>query len=237
MKISVVVSVLDEEDILEECLSRLIAQERPADEIIIVDNGSTDGSLEIAGRFPVRLISETRRGIWAARATGYDAATGDIIVCCDADSYVPPGWLGVIEERFRNDLSLVGLSGPGEFYDTTKIGAVFGRYAYMKAYFFFVGLGLGHDTLFGSNFAMRRKAWHQIRGEVCSESERFFDDIDTAIHLGPIGKIAYEPAMAVGISFRPLRSPVGMVKRYIKAFRTIFGHWPKYGPWKFMFRR
>lgn len=237
MKLSIVISVLNEEALLGECLTRIKKQLRSGDEIIVVDNGSTDSSVDIAKRHKARVVHEPKRGIWAARATGYDSAKGDIIVCCDADTMVDDGWLKRIDQHFTQDESLLGLSGPGYFYDTNKVAALFGKYWYVKSYFTSVGLGLGHNTMFGSNFAIRKRTWNVVRDDVCKHTEKVFDDIDTAIHVGALGKIAYDPELRVGISFRPMRSPIGMLRRYKKAFFTIVSHWPQFGPWRMVLKR
>lgn len=212
-----------------ECMKSLAHQTRPADEIIIVDNNCTDETIRIARKFDVIIIHETKQGIWAARSTGYDAATGDIIVCTDADARFTPNWLKNIESAFKNP-AVIAVSAPGKFYDgprfTNKLADMF----YMEAFFLFVGLALTTRPLFGSNFAMRRTAWRKVRQTVHNQTEKVYDDIDLTYHLLPHGSIKFDRELYNYISIRPLRHPIDMLKRYRKGMHTIITHWPQQSP-------
>ncbi|HET6924501.1 MAG TPA: glycosyltransferase family A protein, partial [Candidatus Saccharimonadales bacterium] len=86
LTISLVIPVYNEEDHLDACLRSVMAQRIPFDEIVVVDNNSTDKTLWIARTFPnVRIVRETRQGVVHARSTGFDHARGDIIARIDAD--------------------------------------------------------------------------------------------------------------------------------------------------------
>ena len=84
---------------LERCLLALREQRRPADEIIVVDNSSTDDSAAVARRHGATVVEERRPGITAAASRGYDAATGDIVARCDAET--PPIAEGPPGHAFR----------------------------------------------------------------------------------------------------------------------------------------
>ncbi len=99
---------------LERCLKSVLAQSRPPDEIIVVDNGSTDDTAGVVRRFesvcPLRYVAELRPGVGRARATGCAAATGDILAFMDDDAVAEPGWLAALEEAFYLDPN-VGVVG------------------------------------------------------------------------------------------------------------------------------
>ncbi len=82
----------DGEAHLGEAIESVLGQTRPCDEVIVVDNGSTDGSAEIARRYApaVMLVSEPRPGIGAARNAALRAADGSHVAFLDADDLWEP---------------------------------------------------------------------------------------------------------------------------------------------------
>jgi glycosyltransferase involved in cell wall biosynthesis len=86
--VSVVIPCLNEAENIEECVRRanaVMGEHRLQGEVIVVDNGSEDGSGDIARAAGARVIDEPRRGYGQAYQAGFDAATGDYIVMIDAD--------------------------------------------------------------------------------------------------------------------------------------------------------
>jgi glycosyltransferase involved in cell wall biosynthesis len=86
---SIIVPAFNVETTMKRTLNALLAQTHPSFEIIIVDDGSTDATNQIATKFSrdprIHLIRQTNRGLAGARNTGIAAAKGDIIGLCDAD--------------------------------------------------------------------------------------------------------------------------------------------------------
>ncbi len=77
------------------CIGPLFAEIPPGlvEQVIVVDNGSTDGTGEIARRAGARVVVEPRRGYGYACAAGAAAAESEIIVFMDGDgSFIPPNW-------------------------------------------------------------------------------------------------------------------------------------------------
>jgi len=91
--ISVVVCAYNAEDTLEECLTHTCALDYPNLEVIVVDDGSTDATPQIAARHPVRLATIEHAGLATARNEGLRLATGDLIAYLDADAYPQEEWL------------------------------------------------------------------------------------------------------------------------------------------------
>ncbi len=85
MKASVVIPALNEERYLGGLLSDLTVQTRPPNEVIVVDDGSTDGTAEVARRFPSVELLAGSPPVASGRNLGGMAATGDVIVFFDAD--------------------------------------------------------------------------------------------------------------------------------------------------------
>lgn len=104
-RISVVIAVLDARRTLARCLAALDALDPAADEIILVDNGSTDGSLDVLREWTETrpgavLLQEPRRSASAARNRGSTATAGEIIAFTDADCVAEPDWLRHLTEPF-----------------------------------------------------------------------------------------------------------------------------------------
>ena len=88
--VSVVIACYNGERYLQETIESALAQSHPAVEVIVVDDGSTDGSSEIAQRFPVRYIHQENRGLTATRNLGISVSRGDYVVFLDADDRLRP---------------------------------------------------------------------------------------------------------------------------------------------------
>src|SRR5262245_32703356 len=79
--VSVVVIVLNGAATIGPCLEALARQNFPRDcyEVVVVDNGSNDGSVELASQYPVKIVHQRKRGYAPARNAGIKAASGDIV--------------------------------------------------------------------------------------------------------------------------------------------------------------
>ena len=230
LRISLVVPARDEADRLPRCLASVAAQTRQPDEVVVVDNGSSDATARLAAAAGARVVHEPVRGIWPAAATGYDAATGDVIARVDADTVLPPDWLARVEHLMTADPACDAVTGPGRFRGLRRVPAGIAHLLYMQTYFVLAGLALGGTPVFGSGFAVRASAWRAARTAV-HRDEDVHDDLDLSFHLRP-GSVRYDDGLAVSISARPFRSPGGMVLRLVRGWRSVVLHWPQQGPWR-----
>lgn len=221
---SVVIPVKDDARMLEHCLAALGRQSRVADEVIVVDNGSSDDSAAIAVAWGATVVSEPAPGIWAAAATGFDAAGGDVLVRCDADSRPPQDWLERIESALGSHPEAVAISGPGRFYGLPPGFRAVADVVYMRAYFWSMRAALGNNTVFGSNFAVRASTWATVADSVHRGDPEVHDDMDLGYHLDPSDDVLYDPALWVGISGRPFSGAGSMVLRTRRAFHTVAIH-------------
>jgi len=230
LAISVVIPVRNDAAMLATALDSLRSQHRRPDEIIVVDNGSSDASAAVARDAGARVVPEPVRGIPSATATGYDAARGDIIARIDADSVCRPDWLARIERRFRAEPDLDLLTGDARFYGSSELVHRLGEALYIGGMYWAVTPYLGHPPVFGSNFAMRRDVWLELADEVHRENG-IHDDLDLSLHVKPWMRVALDRELVVEISARPFATFSGFARRISWVVPTVRNHWPEDSPW------
>jgi GT2 family glycosyltransferase len=92
-KASVVVCAYQAQTTIQECLRSLMDLNYPDYEVLVVDDGSTDATAELAAEFPVCVISGGRLGLSGARNLGLEHANGEIVAYMDADARADEDWL------------------------------------------------------------------------------------------------------------------------------------------------
>jgi GT2 family glycosyltransferase len=110
-RVSVVVCSYNGERTIRDCLEGMAALDYPNFEVIVVNDGSTDRTARIASEYDVRLISTHNRGLSAARNTGLEAATGEIVAYTDDDARPDPHWLYYLAHAFRR-YGFAAVGGP-----------------------------------------------------------------------------------------------------------------------------
>src|SRR5262245_48274064 len=169
--VSVIVCAHNEARYLAACLYSLLAQTRPPDEILVINNASTDETAAVASQVPgVRVVDEPRKGLVVARETGRRVATGEFLTFVDADCRAPLTWLERVERRLASR-AVVALTGPYRFYDWDWTGRTL-----IRAYDFVVAPpthAVVHHLLkigaifYGGNFAVRAETLARIGGFDC----------------------------------------------------------------------
>ena len=193
MTISVIVCAHNEARYLPACLHSVLAQSRIPDELLVINNASTDETSLVASQIPhVRVVDEPRKGLVVARETGRRHASGDLLIYLDADCRAPLTWLERIERRFDRDAALIALSGPYRYYDWDWTGR-----ALIRAYDFTLApatqllvrhlLRIG-TIFYGGNFAVRKEALERIGGFDTS-IEFHGEDTNLGRRLFAIGKV------------------------------------------------
>ena len=92
IRFSVIIPVFNGEKFLERAIRSVLSQKLPAFEVIVVDDGSTDGSAEVAAAFGdlVKLVRQPHQDQSTARNTGVGIAAGDWLCFLDADDWYYP---------------------------------------------------------------------------------------------------------------------------------------------------
>ncbi|UBQ02870.1 glycosyltransferase family 2 protein [Curtobacterium sp. TXMA1] len=219
-QVSVVVPVLDDAEHLVRCLDALAAQTHSVHEVVVVDNGSTDRSVEVALAAGATVLHEPVRGIARASARGYDHAAGDVIARLDADSVPPPGWVAeAVRLLARPDV--VAVTGPGRPARGGTVLRTVWNGLYMGPFFALMWSALGRPPLFGSAMAMHRDTWAAIRSRAHRDDPEVHDDVDLSMQLDPAWHVVASRSLTVEVSARPLSSATSAFVRTRRAFHTF----------------
>jgi glycosyltransferase involved in cell wall biosynthesis len=204
--ISVIVCAHNEEAYIVPALLSLLGQARPPDEILVINNASTDRTKAVAASLPgVRVVDEPNRGLVVARERGRRESQGDLLVYIDADCRAPRMWLGRIERRFVARPDLIALSASYRFYDWDWAGRSLARLYdltlaplthILVKYVLRIGV-----VFYGGNFAVRREALAQIGGFDTS-IEFHGEDTNLGRRLSQVGIVELAQSCAIQTSAR-----------------------------------
>jgi glycosyltransferase involved in cell wall biosynthesis len=186
--IAVVIPAYNEEEHLGALLNALLVQTRTPDEIIVVDDGSADGTAEVVKRYAdhrVILLEEPHEGVNAARHKGTMRAAADIVVQTDADVVPPREWIDRIASRFEREATLIGLTG--NVRDSR--GRLLENLTAQMANLIFPGMG--------STTAFRRAAYVRTAGYNPAIPIHFGGDVEFWGRLCAEGRCVHDPSLVV----------------------------------------
>jgi glycosyltransferase involved in cell wall biosynthesis len=184
---------------LAESLKAVLAQEglSPGDQILVVDNGSTDHSLEIAeGYRRIRVLHQPKRGSYAARNLGISSTDGEIIVFLDPDCRPRQGWLAAIRDSMR-DPGVEIVLGSKNFAKRNHQLRVLAAYENEKTQW--VLSRRNPCTVYGytNNMAVRRLMFHRfgLFQERVRGSDTIF--VQQVVHSLGVSVVRFNPQMEV----------------------------------------
>lgn len=125
--ISVIVPIYNSEKYLDECISSICSQTYKNLEIILVNDGSADSSLDICLKYQkedsrIKVISQENKGLIEARKTGVHASSGNIIGFVDSDDWIEPDMYKQLYRIFKNtDADLVSSGLTWEYEDSRSV--------------------------------------------------------------------------------------------------------------------
>lgn len=194
-KVSVVVCAYNAAATLEDNLSSLARLDYPDYEVIVVNDGSYDATLEIAQRFAVKIISVPNGGLSAARNLGLHAASGEIVAYTDADTRVDRDWLSHLVQPLMEH-AFAGVGGPNVVpSDDSWIAQCVARAPGGPIHVMLDNVTAEHIP--GCNMAFRRAALLQIGGFDPTYTKAG-DDVDICWRLQDAGySLGFAPGALV----------------------------------------
>ncbi|HEX5797363.1 MAG TPA: glycosyltransferase family 2 protein [Candidatus Saccharimonadales bacterium] len=218
--LSIIIPAYNEENYLSDCLESIARQTVGPIDVIVVDNNSTDDTVEIARRFDfVKIKAEKRQHQTYAQHTGFDSASGEIIGRIDADTILPADWAEKVLAQFAKHPDIVAVTGSGVAYDIVLKD--FGRYIHRR-YFRLANSFAGHALLWGSNCAFRGSFWPKVRNDILLRSD-IWEDYDLGFCLAKHGKIQNMIDNDVLISYRSIhKQPIQQLKYHFRSVTTFY---------------
>lgn len=184
--VSIVIPVYNEGERLVGCLESIARQTVKPFEVLVVDNNSTDNTVEVAQRYDfVTVLHEKEQGTIAARNHGFDAARGEIIGRIDGDVILSPQWVARLQQSFRSNqvAAIAGLLETDALLNTHRVRTTFWSrsYLHLSSVFFRV------QIMQGGNMAIRKAAWEQIKDDTATDSTYVHEDQDLSVILAAHG--------------------------------------------------
>jgi GT2 family glycosyltransferase len=196
---------------LEVTLDSLTRQRaRTAHELLVVDDGATDATPEVAERFGVRLVRHgERRSLNAARNTGVREAQADLIAFVDDDVVAPPGWVDAVAEGAARHPEADAFGGPIRARLEGSPPRACGREDPPITTLDLGPEDVEAEMVWGANFAVRRSAIERI-GEFDERLDRAHgDEEDWLVRLRAAGgRIVY--LAAAGLDHRRSAADSGL---------------------------
>ncbi|NOX62824.1 MAG: glycosyltransferase [Chloroflexi bacterium] len=201
---------------MRKLLDSIVAQTLPPDEIVIVDGGSTDDTVEqiqnYANRLPLRLLIEPGANISRGRNAAIQAAKGDIIAITDAGVRLSPNWLDAITQPLRENGDVMAVSGFFSPDPESPFEVAMGATTLPTL----EDIDPGRFLPSSRSFAIRKEAWARVGGypEWLDYCEDLIFDFELRDAYGPF---AWAPEAIA--HFRPRSSLSAFFKQYYRYSR------------------
>jgi GT2 family glycosyltransferase len=197
---SVIVVCWNSGKVLGRCLDQLVAQDHRNYEIVVVDDGSDDDTIEVAeaaqARGNVTIVRGRRnRGCPHARNLGLRHAKGEIVAFVDADGFAAPTWLSQVVSAFDADPKVGGVAST-VFFDTNPLvingaGGIVNRQGWaadLSMSESYEQAKIASEALYpmGCGMALRRSAIERV-GPFDDRMLNYYDDVDYGVRLWRAG--------------------------------------------------
>lgn len=199
-KVSLIIPVYNNEKGIAECLDSVFRQHYKDFEVIVVDDGSSDGTSIVAKKFPCTIIRlDKNHGAAFARNKGAEEARGSIIVFLDSDCVARKGWLDVIMRDFRKK----GIDAVASQYCGNLEKSFISEFAFMELFYREKNFPKYLKTAPSACFTCRKKAFESVGGFPKGFPRSFTaEDILFSYEFGKKHRTLWEPRAAVFHRFR-----------------------------------
>jgi cellulose synthase/poly-beta-1,6-N-acetylglucosamine synthase-like glycosyltransferase len=230
IKVSFYIPCFNAEDYIERCIESILKQTYPVGEIIIVDDGCQDKTIEKALKYNVKIIKNKKnKGLAFSRNRAIEEARNNIIASVDSDVILDKRWLENLIKNFKNK-NTAGVGGNLEEKYVNNLADLW-RKMHMKQNWGKNKI-INPKFLFGSNSILRKDAIIKI-GLYSNMYKRNYEDVDISKRLKKAGyKIIYEPnARATHLKKDSIKSVLKSSWRW-----TLFSYCPPSNIFWFLFR-
>lgn len=181
MDITVVLTTLNEEENIRECLNSLFSQTRSPDQVLLIDGYSEDKTVEIAKEYGLEIHYDDK-DLASARNKGIEEAEGEVVVFTDVDGYFDEDWLKEIEKGFQEYPDAVGIQGKSISLDSEMLEEKAESYEE----------GILVKFTHGANMAFKKEILEEIEG-FDSNQKCGWEDMDLGYRISQIGDIRFWP--------------------------------------------
>ncbi len=233
--ISVVIPTFQAGKLLNNCLRSIAKQDYPPSkfEILIIDGGSTDRTLEIAKKFNTVVLHNPRKDAESGKAIGIEHAKGEIVALIDADNeIVHTNWLKEMVKPFLKEREIFGVESPwlvrkkdsylNQYFAMLKISDPLARRFHPKMKIIDKGdyiiykMKLGSTPIVGANGFLYRKKYIKMTGFGDK-----FEEVNFVAKLVNNGYLSYAVPKNVGVYHHYVSSLTDYIKKRIKIGRKF----------------
>ena len=231
--ISVITVVRNGEKTLERAVKSVLDQSYEKIEYIIIDGGSTDGTLEIVQKNVDKIaywISEPDKGIYDAMNKGIAIATGDLIALLNSDDYYEQGALACVAEIYRNSRTKERIIIYGEYYILDDRMQV--RTEFRSDLKFWRGMSICHQAMFVSRDIYRIPLLYDTSLKFAADYAFLVDAIRSGVQFIPTGKFL----VTFGNTGATYTHVLASYREILLVLKRRFGLFSRY-LWMFVFIR
>jgi len=188
MELSLVVPAHNGGDDLSKCLEAIKSSNRQPDQVVVVDDGSTDNSVRIEAQkhgYHYILVPNGPAGPANARNLGLESTNADVVLFIDSDVVITPDTIGQVEKQFVDHPETDALFGS---YDTTpKVNTIVSRYKNLLHHFVHQHGETNATTFWSGCGAVKRQAYIDVGGFDVSYGQPSIEDIEFGLRLTEAG--------------------------------------------------